>query len=100
VTLNGATYGPIDYGEYCFLYNFTSLCQNGGYCLAINQTPRCQCASFSSFQYTGDYCEYKTQTSSSQAYSSGQLAAAIVVPTVVLLLVIAALAFYVIRLRK
>jgi hypothetical protein len=88
VTLNGVQYGPIGNGEYCFLYNFTSLCQNQGYCVIFNQAPSCQCATFATFQYTGDYCEHKTAataTTTGQMYTAGQLTVAIVVPIVLLL---------------
>lgn len=54
---------PLNTTDQCFVYRTYNLCQNGGYCVVVNNTATCQCSSFKTSQYVGQYCESLQQLS-------------------------------------
>ncbi len=88
----------------CTLYDLNSLCQNGGQCADQNNAPVCNCPVYSTFQYTGTFCETRaavstTSTTNTSSSDSTLLVVAIVLPvvgflTLLILTIIALLLWY------
>jgi hypothetical protein len=44
--------------DLCIAYNYKKLCLNSGFCVTINNIPKCVCPLVSNnIQYSGEYCE-------------------------------------------
>ena len=87
--LDGVTDIPINSTDACVIYNTYGICINNGVCQVVNNSPSCICPVYSTYTYTGTYCETQTTVKSTvQPTGDTLLVVAIVLPIVGFLVIL------------
>ncbi len=52
---------PLNNNVACIIYETYDLCANQGKCAVVNNAPICQCPSYTTVYYIGEFCEASVQ---------------------------------------